>query len=115
MSVDYAWPLSEANATTVRDLTVPSVSSLPLSLSVKVLQSRFHRRGVSSPHMNLFYHVNKFEIRSLNLNFGVCPHTDIHTYIHTRFALQSASVGLAQARPNQTRDIITVPHTVQSR
>ena len=25
----------------------------------------------------------------------------IHTYIHTRFALQSTSVGLAQARPNK--------------
>ena len=30
MSVDYAWPLLEANSTTVRDWTVPSVSSLPL-------------------------------------------------------------------------------------
>ena len=59
--------------------------------------------------------MNKFEIRSLNLNFGIWPHADIHTYIHTHFGLQPASVGLAQARPNQTRDIITVPHTVQSR
>ena len=31
----YAWPLPEANATTVRDLTVPSVSSLPLSIMVR--------------------------------------------------------------------------------
>ena len=31
---NYAWPLPEANATTVHDLTVPSVSSLPLSVIV---------------------------------------------------------------------------------
>ena len=41
MSVDYEWPLPEANATTVRDLTEPSVSSPPLSLSVKVCSRAF--------------------------------------------------------------------------
>ena len=41
MSVDYAWPLPEANATTVRDLTVLSVGSPPLSLSVKVRSRAF--------------------------------------------------------------------------
>ena len=35
MSVDYAWPLPAVNPTTVRDLTVPSVSSLPLSVTVR--------------------------------------------------------------------------------
>ena len=30
----YAWPLPEANSTTVRDSMVPSVSSLPLSVKV---------------------------------------------------------------------------------
>ena len=34
MSVDCAWPLPEANSATVRDLTVPSVNSLPLSVMV---------------------------------------------------------------------------------
>ena len=31
----YAWPLLEANSTTVHNLTVPSVSSLPLSVMVR--------------------------------------------------------------------------------
>ena len=31
----YAWPLPEANVTTMGDLTVPSVSSLPLSVMVR--------------------------------------------------------------------------------
>ena len=31
----YAWPLPEANATTVYDLTVLSLSSLPLSIMVR--------------------------------------------------------------------------------
>ena len=31
----YAWPIPEANTTTMRDLTVPSVSSLPLSITVR--------------------------------------------------------------------------------
>ena len=33
MSVDYGWPLPEVNSTTVHDLTVPSLSNLPLSWS----------------------------------------------------------------------------------
>ena len=49
----YSWPLPEANVTIVCDLTIPSVSSLPLSVMVHTW-SRFHRRGVSSPNMNLF-------------------------------------------------------------
>ena len=34
MSVNYVWALPDANSTTVRDLTVPSVSSLSLSIMV---------------------------------------------------------------------------------
>ena len=46
MSSHYAWPLPEANATTVRDLTVTSVSSLPLPLMVCSCNQEIHWRGV---------------------------------------------------------------------
>ena len=54
----YAWPLHEANSTTVRDLTVPSVSSLPLSVMVHschvcINLSRLHFRLLSHRHCAL--------------------------------------------------------------
>ena len=46
----YALPLPEANTTTVRDLTVPSVSSLPLSIMVRshafISVELVHRTGI---------------------------------------------------------------------
>ena len=46
----YAWPLPEANATTVRDLTVLSVSSLPLPIMVRsrafISVELVHRTGI---------------------------------------------------------------------
>ena len=43
-------------------------------------QSHFHWCGVSSPNRNLFYHVCKFEIHSLNLNFRyMATHKHTHT------------------------------------
>jgi len=51
----YPQPLPEANATTVRDLTVPSVSSLPLSVMVRshafICVELVHH---GSPSMNSF-------------------------------------------------------------
>ena len=75
--------LPEANSTIVYDLMVPSVSSLPLSSHG--LQSRFHRREVSSPNMNLFSKcANLKSVCSLNFQ---CMATHRRTY--TCFALHS--------------------------
>ena len=73
----YAWPLPEANATTVRDLMVlyhPWAACPCLSWSAVALSSAW-----SSPNMNLFRHVCKFEIHLLNLNFQYMA-THEHTH-----------------------------------
>ena len=94
----YAWPLPEANATTVRDLAVLSVSSLPLS--VMVCSRAFI--GVELVHRTWICFrtcANLKYVRSFK--FSVCGHEQ--TYIHTYTRIKQcshASVGLAQARPN---------------
>ena len=47
----------------------------------------------------------KISTRSFKI-FGIWPQTDRHTYIHTHARAQCshASVGLAQARPNKSRE-----------
>ena len=61
------------------------------------------RHGVaSSPNLNLFQHVWKFEIWSLNLNFrymATHKHTR-HTHTHASSNAITLVWGLAQARPN---------------
>ena len=105
----YAWPLPEADAATVRDLTVPSVSSLPLSVMVR---SRAFI-GVELVHQTWICFstcANLKSVRSFKISVYGHKQTYIHTY--TRFKQCShASVGLTQARPN---DIVYLRSHIQS-
>ena len=75
----YAWSLPEVNATTVCDLTVLSVGSLPLS--VMVCSCAFTEHGFVLAHVQIW---NPFA----HLNFRYMA-TSRHTYIHTHQAMQS--------------------------
>ena len=98
----YAWLLPEANSTTVRNLTVPSVSSLPLSVMVRSCHGCIHMSCLRSRLLSCWHctlalahvqiwnvHVPSVSVRSICIWSHVSKH-----------ACSPASVGLAQAHPN---------------
>ena len=102
----YGWPSPEANSTTVCDLTILPVSSLPLSVMVRVAFSRSINVELDSERFKLSWEllaparVQIWCIRLFTLNFGIWPQTNIHTYTRVK-QCSHASVGLAQPRPNK--------------
>ena len=89
----YAWPLPEANVTTVRDwryrlwAACPCLSRFAVAPSLAWSWFTAHELVLNIAIWNPF----------AQFKFSVYGQTQ--TYIHTRFALQSTSVGLSQARP----------------
>ena len=75
----------------------------PLSHSVDPLAWELDTGPSCQLALNKFsFSTWKFDIHSFNLNFGIWPHRHTHTQ-----QCSPASVGLAQARPNQ-HDIVLV-------
>ena len=69
-----AWPLPEANSTTVCDLTVPSVRSLPLSVMVCSQRSI----GIVRAFSLSITCVNFVSIHLIGMR-SVVPDIDVHT------------------------------------
>ena len=108
----YAWPLPETNLTTVRDLIVPSVSSLSLSVMVcschvcinlshlrsRLLSCRCCTLCSFSTGTNLKCVIPSVFTRSIKI--FIWPHVSKHIYTQVlQCTPSSTSVGLAQARP----------------